>query len=94
MPYKVDTVIFSSIIHEIYSYTDLGRGKFDKDSIVRALRHAVDSLNTGGRIVIRDGVKTPGTGKMKIAFKTDEGFQFFRQFLNQVRHCNAVKCHI
>ncbi len=85
MPYKVDTVIFSSIIHEIYSYTDLGRGKFDKDSIVRALKNAVDSLNVGGRIVIRDGVKTPGNGKMKIVFKSDEGFQFFRQFLADFR---------
>ena len=81
MPEKADSIIFSSIIHEIYSYTDLGNGKFDRRAIEQALSNAAASLNPGGRIIIRDGVKTPGTGRMKIRFKTAEGLEFFRQFL-------------
>ncbi len=87
---KADTIIFSSIIHEIYSYTDLGKGKFDLRSIELALRYAIDSLNPGGRIVIRDGVKTPDTGKMKIRFKTPEGLDFFRQFLRDFRGMDGL----
>ena len=85
LEFKADSIIFSSIIHEIYSYTDLGNGKFDQVSIERALKNAVLSLNDGGRIIIRDGVKTPGTGNMKICFKTSEGFAFFKQFLQDFR---------
>ena len=43
--------------------------------------NAVNTLSPGGRIIIRDGIKTPGSGRMKIRFKTPEGFRFFRQFL-------------
>ena len=82
---KADSIIFSSIIHEIYSYTDLGNGKFDRRSVEAALENAAASLRPGGRIIIRDGVKTPGKGRMKIRFKTEEGMDFFRQFLKQFR---------
>ena len=34
---KVDNIIFSSILHEIYSYTDLGNGKFDGNALKKAL---------------------------------------------------------
>lgn len=81
MDEKADSIIFSSIIHEIYSYTDIGNGKFDRKTIELALMNAVNTLNPGGRIIIRDGIKTPGSGRMKIRFKTPEGFRFFRQFL-------------
>ena len=80
-PRRVDNIIFSSILHEIYSYTDLGRGRFDKRSLETALRNAAESLKPGGRIIIRDGVKTPGRGRLRIRFKTAEGMTFFRQFL-------------
>ena len=83
--YPVDSILFSSIIHEIYSYTDLGNGKFDRTSVEKALHHAAQSLNKGGRIIIRDGIKTPGSGRLKICFKTDEGFGFFEQFLKDFR---------
>ena len=81
-PWKVDSVIFSSILHEIYSYTDTGSGKFDIGSVETALRNAAASLNPGGRIIIRDGVRTPGEGRLRIRFNTPEGMDFFRQFLS------------
>ena len=96
---KADSIIFSSIIHEIYSYTDLGNGKFDEESVLRALKNAAASLNPGGRIIIRDGVKTPGHGKLAIHFKTNEGFSFFEQFMQDFKGMDHIPfeervCHI
>ena len=82
---KVDSILFSSIIHEIYSYTDLGNGLFDYKSITRALQNAADSLNKGGRIIIRDGIKTPRTEYIEIHFKTKDGLYFFKQYLNDFK---------
>ena len=89
-PRKVDSIIFSSILHEIYSYTDRGRGKFDLGSVETALRNAAASLNPGGRIIIRDGVRTPGDGKLRIRFRTPEGLGFFRQFLKDFHGLDAL----
>ena len=84
-PQKVDNIIFSSILHEIYSYTDRGNGRFDIGAVETALHNAVLSLNDGGRIIIRDGVKTPGHSMLRIQFLTDDGFDVFRQFLSDFR---------
>ena len=82
---KVDTIIFSSIIHEIYSYSDIGNGKFDKKTIKQALSNAVKSLKDGGRIIIRDGIVTASNERMRINFKTEEGFVCFQEFLNDFK---------
>ena len=78
---KADSIVFSSIIHDIYSYSDLGNGHFDPRSIEKALENAFLSLNPGGRIIIRDGIKTPGSGRIRIHFKSENGMAFFKQFL-------------
>lgn len=86
----VDNIIFSSILHEIYSYTDLGEGKFDPRSLQIALKNAFASLNPGGRIIIRDGVKTEGPGKLLIHFKTEEGMDFFKQFVHDFHGMDSL----
>jgi SAM-dependent methyltransferase len=48
---SADTVIFSSIMHEIYSYSGYDRGRID-----RALASAARELRPGGRVLIRDGI--------------------------------------
>ena len=87
---KADSIVFSSIIHEIYSYTDLGNGRFDPLSIEKALGNAVLSLNPGGRIIIRDGIKTPGNGKIRIHFKSGNGMDFFKQFLKDFHGLDSL----
>ena len=62
-PEKVYAIIFSSILHEIFSYTETENGRFELSSVKEALRNAYDSLNPGGRLIIRDGVKSPVDGK-------------------------------
>lgn len=77
----VDSIIFSSILHEIYSYTDGQNGRFDIESVKSALSNAFDSLNKGGRIIIRDGVKTVGNDIRKIRFNSPSGLDFFKNYI-------------
>ncbi len=78
---QVDTVVFSSILHEIFSYTETERGRFEISSVEQALRNAYDSLRPGGRIVIRDGVKSPvDDSTITVTFKDPAGIAFFRNY--------------
>jgi SAM-dependent methyltransferase len=52
----VDTVVFCSILHEVYSYAE---PHFQLASVERVIRAAFSTLRSGGRIVIRDGVMPP-----------------------------------
>lgn len=64
---SVDTVVFCSILHEVYSYTERGGSKFHLESVRDVLRAAFTTLRAGGRIVIRDGVMPPpGTRRIKL----------------------------
>ena len=51
-----DTVVFCSILHEVYSYSE---PTFSLSSVERVVRAAFATLRPGGRIVIRDGVMPP-----------------------------------
>ena len=89
---KVDTVIFSSILHEVYSYTETENGRFDIETVRLALKNAYDSLKSGGRIVIRDGVKTPEKDSlMKISFNTPQGLSFFKNYVQDFKGLPDVK---
>jgi hypothetical protein len=64
VPAPVDTVVFCSILHEVYSYTD---PKFSLDSVKHVVQAAFATLGPGGRIVIRDGVMPPpGTRRIRM----------------------------
>lgn len=88
-PEKVDAILFSSILHEIFSYTETENGRFEIETVKTALQNAYDSLNPGGRIIIRDGVKSPVDGSViEVRFKDPEGMEFFR---NYVRDFEGLK---
>lgn len=72
-PGTVGTVIFSSVMHEIYSYTG-----YDRESVRVALRTTREELRTGGRVIIRDGV-SPGQGRvwMRCDAETERRFRRF-----------------
>ena len=82
MPVKADTIIFSSILHEIYSYNEFEGTKFNLNSICVALQNAYESLKQGGRIIIRDGIKTDSDEKLTVTFKTKEGYDFFLNYVH------------
>ncbi len=62
VPGPVDTVVFCSILHEVYSY---GEPRFSLATVERVVAAAFATLAPGGRIVIRDGVMPP-TGTRRI----------------------------
>ena len=64
VPAPVDTVVFCSILHEVYSYTE---PRFSLESVRRVVAAAFDALRPGGRLVIRDGVMPPpGTRRIRM----------------------------
>lgn len=56
----IDNVVFSSVLHEIYSYAPslqpYGPEASRRQAHLHALQHAVDALAPGGRLIIRDFV--------------------------------------
>jgi Methylase involved in ubiquinone/menaquinone biosynthesis len=55
---SIDTIIYSSIIHELFSYIEYEGKKFNHDVILKTLKSAYKILSKGGRIIIRDGIMT------------------------------------
>ena len=62
----LDTIIYSSIIHELYSYIPYNGKKFNIDTIKQALKSSYGVLPKGGRIIIRDGIKTEPENQYRI----------------------------
>ncbi|SEG64848.1 class I SAM-dependent methyltransferase [Paenibacillus sp. UNC499MF] len=80
-PGTVGTVIFSSILHELYSYIEWNGSKFNRDTIAAALRSAFDVLAVGGRIIIRDGIMTePVETKRRIRFLAREDKEWLKRY--------------
>jgi SAM-dependent methyltransferase len=85
----LDTVVFCSILHEIYSYVlwddgdGRGMGKFRMGSVKAIVASAFRALKKGGRIVVRDGVMPPdGVNVIEfVAPDADETFALYaREF--------------
>lgn len=53
----IHNIVFSSILHEVFSYAEDDRVQ----AVCEVLRSAFELLEPGGRVVIRDGVKALGT---------------------------------
>lgn len=80
LPFQADTIIFSSILHEIYSYSEYQGEKFRMESVLLALKHATASLKKGGRILIRDGIYTDAEKVVTIRMKTADGLNFLKNY--------------
>ena len=63
---SLDTIIYSSIIHELYSYIPFEGKKFNINTVIKALKSAYDILPVKGRIIIRDGIKTEPENQYRI----------------------------
>ncbi|MFC0903835.1 methyltransferase domain-containing protein [Clostridium sp. MT-14] len=53
---SIDTLIFCSVIHELFSYTEWQNKKFNYDTIRYIFSIAYQILKPNGRIIIRDGI--------------------------------------
>ena len=80
---NLDTIIYSSIIHELYSYIEFNGKKFNKETIAASLKEAYASLAVNGRIVIRDGIMTsPKEQYRLIEFKDVKDIEILKRYCN------------
>lgn len=85
-PGSVDTVIFSSILHELYSYIEFGGSRFNPATVTAALKSAYDILSPGGRIIIRDGIMTePEELVRRIRFLEEDGMQWLLRYVEDFK---------
>lgn len=77
----IDTIIYSSIIHELYSYIEYNGQKFNYETIAEALKEAYKILAKKGRIIIRDGIMTsPKEQYRLIEFKNKEDINILNRY--------------
>lgn len=80
-PGTVDTVIFSSILHELYSYVPLDGRKFNHDTVAAALASAFEVLADGGTIIIRDGIMSEPEEEMRrVRFLEADGMAWLERY--------------
>ena len=83
---EVDTVIFCSILHELFSYIEYEGRKFNHDTLATALKGAFDLLPVGGRIIIRDGIMTEPTDQKRIIrFLAEDGMEFLKRYASDFK---------
>ncbi|MFN2746491.1 class I SAM-dependent methyltransferase [Bacillus sp. z60-18] len=83
---SVDTIVFSSILHEMFSYIPYEGRKFNQRVIAKALRSSFDVLKPGGRIIIRDGIMTEAKDDTRrIRFKDPRGIDFLKRYVRDFK---------
>jgi SAM-dependent methyltransferase len=83
---SADTIIYCSILHELYSYIEYDGRKFNHDTLACALKSAFEVLSKGGRIIIRDGIMTePVEQKRIIHFLSEDGMEFLERYCRDFR---------
>lgn len=78
-PGTATTVLFASIMHEIYSYNG-----YDLGHVQKALRSAARELKPGGRIIVRDGV-SPGEEPCRMRLLTDATREVWTRFAREFK---------
>jgi len=87
----VDTIIYSSIIHELFSYIPFEGEKFNYKTIEVGLKSAFSVLKEGGRIIIRDGIMSdPKQSKRMIKFKDEKGMDFLKRYASDFKGRNIL----
>lgn len=77
-----DTIIFCSILHELYSYIEYDGQKFNKDTLKQVFRSVYELLPQGGRLIIRDGIMTDSQEKRVIRFKDANDIKILQRYCN------------
>lgn len=80
-----DTIIYSSIIHELFSYINYNNKKFNHDVIKKTLESAYNIIKVGGRIIIRDGIMTNSNEKRIIEFKNKKDINILKRYVNDFK---------
>ncbi len=84
-PGSATTVIYSSVMHEVHSYTN-----YDVTKIDLALRNCFEELASGGRVLIRDGVSPP-PATWRLELLTPQAREMFTRFAVEFCHGRGAK---
>lgn len=81
-----DTIVCSSILHEVFSYgDDTADSAFTVHSLENSIKQFHEVLVTGGRLVIRDGIAPANRDEqIKILFKDPDGVRMANKYLNMI----------
>lgn len=82
---KYDAVVFCSVLHEIFSYTEYEGRKFNLAIIEDTIKKAADMLNPGGRIIIRDGVAPSSNRKVMLRYLNEETRRLAERYEREFR---------
>lgn len=77
---EIDTIIFCSVIHELFSYIEMDGKKFNHKTVELAMKSCFDVLPKGGRIIIRDGIMSETNRNRIIRFKNKEDIKFLNKY--------------
>lgn len=84
-PGTATTVVFSSVMHEVYSYSG-----YDLQQISRALGSAFSELGPGGRVLVRDGISPP-PAIWRLRLLTEGVRERFVRFVTEFCHGRGAK---
>jgi SAM-dependent methyltransferase len=84
-PRSASTVIFSSVVHEIYSYSE-----YDVGQVHRALANAALELKPGGNVLVRDGI-SPGQMPWRMKLLDEKTRAQFEIFAREFKHGQGAK---
>ncbi len=84
-PGTATTVIYSSVMHEVHSYTG-----YDVTQIDRALANAFTELEPGGRVIVRDGL-SPAPATWRLTLLDEPTRATFERFATEFRHGAGVR---
>lgn len=81
-----DSIVCSSIIHEIFSYGDASENSaFTLGSVENSLSQFHQVLKDGGKLIIRDGVAPANRDeKIKLLFKDPDGIRMANKYLEMI----------
>lgn len=77
---EIDTIIFCSVLHELFSYIETDGKKFNHKTLEMVIQSCFDVLPKGGRIIIRDGIMSEKNPKRLIRFKNIEDMKFLERY--------------
>lgn len=84
-PGSATTIVYSSVMHEVHSYSN-----YDVTKIDLALRNCFEELAPGGRVLIRDGVSPPpATWRLKLL--TAQAREMFARFAAEFCHGRGAR---
>lgn len=75
-----DTIIFCSILHELFSYIPYDDKKFNYDTLKKVFTSVYNILPKGGRLIIRDGIMSEDFSDRIIHFKNPEDISILRRY--------------